>query len=310
MKPFHPLRALALATALLGTGMAGCTTTPDVGPFVDSSAALHSAMVSTGNSVAFELEVNELSDRSKAFTQAWATSIEATEALVAYAESLEQIVSSGQQGKQSVEKLTDAASSLAGAAGIVLPATGIVGLASDTAALVYGHIAQARAAKSLQEALADMQPAVDAIAAHIAGNLSDADAILQTASTLHIQNMERDRQTELGFRLALIKERRKLYGRDPASLSQNDRKRLQELDEMIDATDSWYRPLQDEINTARVRLMEGRRLIAAAADATSQWAITHRQLLAALQAKRQVDTLALMDSVGEIRELISRMRDL
>jgi len=55
-------------------------------------------------------------------------------------------------------------------------------LATDTARFIYEHIAVARAAGSLEKALAEVQPAVQRIAQVISDDVKDLDALLRVAT--------------------------------------------------------------------------------------------------------------------------------
>jgi hypothetical protein len=59
-----------------------------------------------------------------------------------------------------------------------------------------------------------------------------------------------------------------------------------------------------------MRLVTGTRLIAATAQATLAWSVTHRQRLAAVEEKRPVNPVALASAISEVQDLIGRICEL
>ncbi len=236
---------------------------PEVGPFVDATVEMRSAVASSGNAV--EAALRQMpGDQNYAdnFARQWSTRVQAVDTLVDYAESLHAIVQAGQTGGQAVGALANAVTSLAKGVGVVMPAAGIVSVATDTATFIYSQIALIRAAKSLQEALVHTQPAVERMASIIALDLKNADDILQAALLNLLQQRQIDYQVELGFRNGLMLEQKALYAQGPQALTVQEKARLLEINQFLKSTDTWYAPLQAEQEQRTKQLRTGRALIA------------------------------------------------
>ena len=77
----------------------GCAAMPEVGPFVDATVEMRSAVASSGNAV--EAALRQMpGDQNYAdnFARQWSTRVQAVDTLVDYAESLHAIVQAGQTG--------------------------------------------------------------------------------------------------------------------------------------------------------------------------------------------------------------------
>jgi len=302
-----------LLAGLLGTSLAGCASLPEaqIGPFVDTSIELHSAVAASGSAVTFELRQMQGGEtQAERFAKLWPVRVQATEALVQYATSLKAIVDSGQQGQAAARGVANGLTALSRDVGITLPAAGVAGVATDTAAFVYGQIAAVRASRTLAEALKNAQPVVDRITVLMAQDLEKAGELLKAANADVSAELEIARQVEIGFRNELLAERKGLYARGLQGLGNADKARLKEIDALIASTESWYGPLQAQLEQIQTRLVTGERLIAATAQATLAWSATHRQLLAAVEEKRPVNPVALASAITEVQDLIRRIRAL
>ena len=101
----------------------------------------------------------------------------AHDALVTYSRSLGATVAAGNEGAASARKVADSVQTLAGAAGITLPAAPVVGTVTDVAAFVSAEVASIRASSTLAEAMQAAGLAVDQIASVMAKDLQAAEAI-------------------------------------------------------------------------------------------------------------------------------------
>jgi hypothetical protein len=308
MKP-SPGCILALCLYILIA--AGCTSLPDAGPFVDASTQLRSGIASSGAVVESELRRME-SPSGKAFADKlakdWAARVALGDALVRYADSLQAITKAGGEGRESAQALADSATTLASAAGIALPGAAAVGVAVDSARFIYGQIALARAARSLEEALVLAAPAVDETAAIIANNLQLAEDVLVLASADLRRAARTNLQDKLGFREQWQRRRDALYSKQ-AGASELLRE-LEEANRLIATTREWYEPHERELAEIAKRLNAGRILIHATSEAVRQWAVAHRQLVGAIRDRRPVNSESLIEATRELRDLRRRIREL
>jgi hypothetical protein len=289
----------------------GCASLPEVGPFVDATAELRSAVAASGSTAATELRLMKGGDdHANRLTQLWAARAQAVDGLVVYAESLRSIVKAGQQGGQAARALADSVTGLAQAAGVIIPAARAVTVATDAAIFVYSHIALVRASHSLEEALVNAQPAVERVAVILAQDLKAVDEILQTANADIRQSRLIQHQVEWRFREDLRAEQKTLYAKDRRGRTAADEARLLDLDRLLTSTKVWYEPLQSDLSQMERRVLGGRYLIDAAIQITMQWADAHEQLVFVVRDRRTLNTQALVQAAVDIRDLIKRIREL
>lgn len=317
-----PRRARAakplLALSLL---LAGCGSLPDTQPFTDATANLRSAVASSGTAVVTELKrspIGGMNAQAGSLEKAWQVRTRVMSSLVDYAASVAAIADAGKKGEESVKKLTDAATTLVQTLGAAnLAASAGTSLAIDAIQFAHGQIARARALRSLEPALAEIQPAIQRLAELMAADFADLDAIVQVALDAQHDRLEADNQNEIGYRKSLLAARRSLMGKasnqlgsgtSPAAISVGDE--LKRADEMLAANDAWhvaYSAKQDQVAQRRRAASD---LIGAAQVALADWAAAHNKLLGAVRAKRTLDVAELTASAKRIHELIDRYRKL
>lgn len=307
-------KAPSLAAMLLAI-LAGCATVPNVDPFVNASSRLSSAVSQSGGAVEDELRrIEGGAPHADNLKTQWKARAEAAEALVAYSLSLQSVASAGRGGAQSVGEFADSVTTLAETVG--LSTTPVVGTLVDIAKKVYQHIAAARAAKSLGEALEAAQPAIDEIADLLAEDYVDLGGVLRTVEQALLQTQEEDYEDRLKFRARIENRFDALYVKDPTCatatncLEAADREEMLELHVLLEITDTWYGPYQDDRAEIARRLRLARELVDASSRATRSWAAAHAQLGVALRAKQPINPVALTQEALEIKHLVERIREL
>lgn len=309
------------AAAVLLLGATGCTTLPDTQPFTTATVSLQGAIASSGAAVVAEMKATPPLAKSKELDNlesAWVARNEAMTALVAYARSLEEITAAGRAGEDSARKLVEAAGALAGAVGQKSAATSEAGkLVGDTFMLISGEIARARAAKSLEAALAQLQPMMERLAQLLAADLQSLDGLLRTAAGLEKGALVAKYNDAIGFRRQLLATQTELQKSirnqlaDDAPASQlkgsDDLALVVTLLGQGDAAYTEYTRAEAALD-ARVRA--GRQLIAETGPALTAWAATHGNLLVALRTKRPPNVAEVMAATGRIRVLAERYRRL
>ena len=310
-KPLLPV-VLALLT--------GCATLPDMSPYRDATLQLRSTVVAGGNAVQSGLEsaaasyekgdatAAKIREEADKFNAEWQARIVGADALVAYSEAVTDIARSGTQGAASAHSLADALTGLAAGVGVVLPPAGTVATVTDVATFVYGHIAVARAAKSLDQALQSAQPVVDRVATLLSQDLQASLDILHAARRLQATALALKYNEETAYLKTLAEERKTIYGK--GTLTPADEKRLRQIDALFEATREWREPMeqaQAEMETNyRLRIQ----LIHATQAAVAEWAAAHRSLAAAVRENRSVNVEALVQATLEAKELVRRLRAL
>ncbi|MBI2516551.1 MAG: hypothetical protein HYV95_06505 [Opitutae bacterium] len=307
-----------LAAALL---LAGCPSLPDTQPFTDATVGLRSAVAASGTAVVAELKrnpVDGMAAQGASLEKAWQVRTKAMSALVDYANSLQAIADSGRKGEESAQKLADAATTLVQTLGAAnLAASAGASLAIDTFKFANGQIARARAAKSLEAALAEMQPAIERIAELFAADLTDLDTLVQTTIDAQRDRLERDNQSEINYRRRLLAARRSLMAKaasqldeqvKPTALAGSDD--LKRADELLAANEAWHTAYAAQQAAIAERGRLAAEMLGAAQAAFADWTAAHARLLAAVRAKRLPSMAELTAAAKRIQELVDRYRKL
>lgn len=314
----RPLHVILAAAALL---LAGCPSLPDTKPFADATTSLRGAVVSSGTAVVSELKRNPIEGmaaQGTALEREWKTRAKLMSALGDYAQSITAIADAGNKGGESAQKLADAANTLAQTLGAAnLAASAGATLAIDTFKFVNGQIARARAAKSLDAALTEMQPAIERIAELLAADLGALDEAMQIAIVAQQDKLARDNQAELNYRKRLVAARQNLMGRAANELTEQTpptkitvADELKRIDELLAYAEQWRAAYDTQQAAIAERGRLGGEMIATTRDALGEWAVAHAKLLAAVRTKRAPNVSDLVDAAKRIQDLVARYRQL
>jgi len=278
-------------------------------------------VASIGSATVSELSRVDIEGASAAsgdLAKAWQERERTFSALTSYANSLEAIVTAGQSGAASANALADAVSQLAKTANIIQPGAGEAGsVVTQTAVFVYEWIAKARAAASLEKALAAVQPAVERVSEIMGEDLKDIDSLVRVACRAQTDALKQKNQAGLGYREQLIETHETLMGsmnralangRKPSELTETGE--LKRVEELLAEADSWYGPLEAQLEAISDRQQVARQLVAETQSALKDWAVAHGQLLAAVRVKRLPSVAELSDAAERIRELVEKFRNL
>lgn len=291
------------------TVLGACTPLPDLGPFVQSTAAVRSAVITAGTVTIGELwSLPEGGPAAEQVAAQWPARVRAMDGLVAYADTLHAIVVTGSHGANTVGRLAESVSQLAAVAGLVLPASGTAAVVSDAAHLVTDQVARMRAATALEHALAQSQPAIAQILRLITHDLADLGALFQAANAGILLALTTEYNAGLGFRQGLLATRNRLYAHDAGAWTAADQARLLAVQASLTAVNEWYVPYTSRRETIQQRLVTGQLLFQSAAALVAQWGGTYAQLVQAVHARRPVSTVSLLQAAGDLRDLVQRMR--
>lgn len=317
-RTIRAVRAVLLPVLL--AFVAGCASLPDMTPYRDATLKLRSAVLAGGHAVQAGLEsaaadypaqdptAKDIREKAARFSTAWQARIEGADALVAYTEAVADIARAGAEGPATARSLADSLTRLATGVGIALPPAGTVATVTDVAAFVYGHIAAARAAQTLDQALQAAQPAVDRVASVLSQDLQDSVEILRAAHDLQLSAIADKYREERGYLTALNRERKALYAK--GVLTPEDEQRLRQIGELFETTRAWREPMEQALATADANLKARVQLIQATQAAVAEWAAAHRGIATAVREKRTVNVEALVQATLEAQELVRRLRAL
>jgi len=302
---------------LLALTVGGCGALPDAKPFAEASHTLAMSVASAGQAVADSLgEAGALTEsddaaykaRADKFRAAWGERVAASRAVAVYSESISDLISAGQEGGETVKKVGDALSGLAGALNIPLAAPA-VGVAGDVARFLADRIATVRASDRLETALAKAQPAVDRLAERIA---TETDQPLRSV----LDNTYKTQRGQITDK----------YDAQQNQLQPFEMKRSELASQALANTDVLPVLLQQDqaLASLRSRLAERDRLLAEASmaykarlqllnalsAATITWAQSHRDLAVAVKQKRKVTVVELQATISELKSLSKKVSEL
>jgi len=307
----------ALTIFLFSALVAGCGTLPDARPFAEATNTLSVAVKSSGQALTDSLrdagsvvpsDEAEYEKIIKDFEAAWSNRVKAAQGAVTYSDAIVDLIAAGKEGAETVKKAGDSLQALAGAVNIPLaaPAVGVIG---DIARFLLDRIAIVRASRTLEEAVAQAQPAVDRIAEHLA---AESDRQLKPTLKRAYDNIisgiktKYDADNNFAMRIAGKREeaRRKAID-DPKMIQQ-----LEEFDRVQATVAVSLKERDQKIDQATAAYKARVQLINALSTATATWATAHRDLASAIREKRKVNATELQETVVDLKELIKKVRAL
>ncbi len=321
---FRRIIALPLLVAA-----SGCVSLPDLAPFADATAEVHRGVQSGHDAARAELELlaslhpddPDYTGFVERLSAAWKTRLAATDALVAYADSLAAIAEAGNKGAEDARSLAGSVDKLLSAVG----STAVVpGTAVEIGAAAYGAIAKIRATKALKDALGIANPVVQDIGKILGKDLEKlADLMKREELQADVENaVKRSYETRLSaslsYRDALIARRKAdqmsiaaSVAAPAASTEATDlpirRQRLLETEELLEATEAWYAPMVKDLDDVERRFTAQRSLVEKTRKAVSQWMETHHGLTTTVaEGSAQVNTRLLLDTAFEIRGILEK----
>jgi len=189
------LAMLILVCSLTG----GCTSLPNTSGYTAATIQVKQAVSTTGDVVTEELrlaikaQVTTANDETvKKLNAAWTATMRSLDAMVAHAQSIEQIVDAGNKGAESAKQVADAVKKLVDAVkvdAITGASATLVQLSTDTVAFVYGEYSKYVAAKSLEEALDRFGPAMEKITALVQEQIADARRLFVEQIEAQVQQL-------------------------------------------------------------------------------------------------------------------------
>jgi hypothetical protein len=173
--------------ALVGCLLVGCTALPNTSGYTAATIQVKQAVATTGSVVEAELAsaisagaTTASATRVERFKQYWKQTVASLDAMVAYAQSIEQIVDAGNKGAESAKQVAESVRSLVDAVKVDAKtgaAAKVVELSTQTFAFVYGEYAKFLAAKSLEEALDRVGPSIARVSTLVQAQIADADRL-------------------------------------------------------------------------------------------------------------------------------------
>lgn len=267
---------------------------------------------------------------NKNFDAAWAATMRALDAMVAHAQSIEQIVDAGNKGAESVKQVADSVKNLVDTVKVdALTGASAKGveLSADTVAFVYGEYSKHVSAKSLEKALNKFGPSIAKITALVQVQIADAGILFVEQIEAQVQLLQTPAKTpeDVGRRFGnWIKRHGELDERAEQATQllvrgmkvnmPNDVDKAKAMIADVETGQKMIAPrlaeYEAKILSIRQREKAGRSILGAAENAVAAWGIVHQQLAKAVQERKSVSVESLTAAVGEVRTLTQRWREL
>lgn len=309
----------------------GCTTLPNTGGYTAATIQVKQAVATTGQVVESEL-VNAIdshavtADASIAgqFTGAWGQTVESLDAMVGYAQSVEQIVDAGNHGAESARQVADSVKQLADAVKVD-PMSGAgaeaAKLSTDTIAFVYGEYSKYAAAKSLEEALDRIGPSIAKIDALVQSQIADAKRLFIEQITAQAEELQSGGSSGYGGWLkrkaendaqsqAAVAALTKLLDKGSAADIASAKARIVNTEAVRAQIAPRIAEYEAKMQQLELREKAGRSILGAAEDAVAVWGTNHQDLVNAIKLRQPVSVDSLVLAVNEIRTLTQRWREL
>jgi hypothetical protein len=325
----HGFSVLVLVGVLLG----GCASLPDTRGYTAASIQVKEAVGTTGDVVQAELAsainagaTTATNESVKNLNAAWAATMSSLDAMVAYAQSIEQIVDAGNKGAESARQVGDSVKKLVDAVKVDTT-TGasakLVQLSIDSVAFVYGEYAKHIAAKSLEEALDKFGPSMAKISALVKAQVADARSLFREQIEAQVQQLDAGGSGYGDW----IKKKGELNEKQKTATSQllaltpppsnSDPAKVKDVKTtlaQLEIAHQQIAPYLDEYNgklkAIRQREKAGLSILGAAENAVAAWGVAYQQLAQAVKERKPVNVDSLVAAVAEVRTLSQRWREL
>lgn len=287
---------------LITSLLVGCSL-PNLRPFADATAELHTAILETDSAVRQTLIEAGAENKADALTKALAVRIAAMKAVINYTDSLANIAEAGRTGSDNAGNLAGAVDGFLGALSAPTLPSNYVALAKS----LYGIVAEVRAANSFSKAVEKTDPAIQAMAEILIADLNDLEALL-AQSTVPVKQalLSQNKNVDISDYRSQLEKRRweleKALGSDPSD--SNKIKQLISINELINMTRDRYDPLELQLKNIEQRTNNQILLIKKSREAVRQWADIHAKLASSLKHGLPPNTRLLAATVIEIRNLI------
>lgn len=313
---------LIIYTLLLITLLSGCGTLPDAKPFADATNSLSIAVKASGQAVSDSLsdagdvlpsaEHRKYEGYAIDFQKAWAVRIEAIQGAATYADAMADLIAAGNEGGETAKKVGDSLGALAAATGIPIAAP-VAGTLGDIGRFLADRIAIVKASKTLEDAVAQAQPAIDRIAERLDKDATeDLKPILVDAYKNAVSGIKTRYEDDGNFAPVLngkLKTLREAFLKDPV-IDQKKISDLHELEHMQEIVTTRLKERDQKIALAASAYKARLQLVNELSTAITAWAAAHRDLANAIRDKRKVSVTELQETVRDLKEIIKKVRAL
>lgn len=284
------------------TLLTGCSL-PNLKPFADATAELHTAVLGTDSNVRKTLSEAGAQKKAQELGKELAVRITAMKAVVNYTDSLANITEAGRTGSDNAGKLAGAVDGFLGALSAPTLSSNYVAIAKS----LYGVVASVRAAHSFSQAVEKADPAIQAMAEILIADFNVLESLLaQSSVPVQLALLNKSNNSEVvNYRVQLEKKRRQIEKALAANPSDAAKvKEIKEINALIEMTRDRYDPYISQLNEIKQRINSQISLVKKSRDGIRQWADIHAGLAVSVKEGLPPNSRLLAATVIEIRELI------
>jgi hypothetical protein len=333
MKATAVLRSAALLVSLLLTA---CGTLPEVKPFADATATIHSGMRSVGEAAVERVQQNiaYLSIRAeetngdakasfaeskrgqeealKRLNNDLAVIVKVGGAFVDYADSLQGIVAAANSSADSARSFTTAvnkfATTLTGDP-LITPAI------ASVASRLYKEFATYQASRSLEAAMEQATPIINEVAGELKKVVEKSQQFFSESARVQgyreVNNeLKRKYGFDQSFRQQIITEREEAFKKisgdctTSSCATSKEIENLKMLDQLYDRTQAFATERAAGMQKVDDYFARQRALLGRVGVALDAWREAHSSLLTAVKEKRQFSARQLIEVAQDIQEII------
>ena len=311
------MNKLAVPALLLPLLLLGCVALPDVQPFADATAQVNNSLkevgeitvarVANGEKVEAPGEGEEASDAWQ-LHEIWRTRLFAAGALVAYADSLAEIVAAGNNAANAATKLGSTISEIAAQVpGVGTLSPSVVSLGQKLVEIAI----KVKTSRDLATAVEAADPGVAGIADILVEDLDDVLLLYKTGN----RKVRRERYGQDSKYKKLRDHQRKLHDhviqlrKDTALTDPEQVVALQQAEELLARANEAFAPLWDRKRALENERAEFETLIRRTDQTVRAWRQTHHDLAGAIREGRRPNWRALLTQAQELHGLVEAIRE-
>ena len=317
--------------AIVGLALTGCQTIPDISTWNQATKDVSSAVTTSfgtaadvnggiaGRLDAVAQDQPAFSDTAKRYSKA-ATALrnrandyeQLFGAISDYSSSLAALARASENSQQTVDAVAGSLNQLVTAVG----GTALAGAGFELGKTLGNEVIKVKAAHDFGDAVQKADPAIGQISELLIKDLADLQQTVGATKEEAIRAVvEEPHKKDLDYRRALLKRRealeRSVAAAPPTTsiLDVKDAPELVKVQQLLQDTDSWYKPMQDELNSALAVQRKSEQLVTQTSRAVSAWRDSHASLAVAVKQRRLPEAGRLAAIAVRIRQLTAELNE-
>ena len=239
-------------------------------------------------------------------------------AITDYSTSLAAIARASENSQKTVDAVAGSLNQLVGAVG----GTSLTGAGFELGKSLTNEVIKVKAAHDFGEAVQKADPVIGQISTLLIDDLADLQRTVTESKDETIRVAIQDpHKTELEYRAALVQRRTHLQlavagavapepppAQTTSLLKADDAPELAKIDQYLRDTDTWFIPMNDELNRALMVRAKSEELTVQARRAVEAWRDSHASLGAAVKERRMPESGRLAALAVRVRDLIAEIK--